>query len=132
MSAYRSSFLAAAGLALAWIALSPAPSSAQSGQFDEPWRFGTTNRSAIAVYMRQREDQLDGLGSGGSAGGTGQTYVCGSAGNGSSTAGATGNSTCIILNNSDGQVTVTQDSSGNQSADAQSSLSETLKELSDH
>ncbi len=134
MSAYRSSFLAAASLALAWAALTPAPSSAQTGQFSEPWHFGTTNRSAIAVYMRQREDQLDGRGTGSGSGGTGETYVCGSAGNGSATAGATGNNTCIILNNSDGQVVVHQDSSGDQNAnaDSQDTLSGTLDSMSGH
>jgi hypothetical protein len=110
----------AVSAAVAWSTLSPAPASAEA-QFNSPWAFSQTNRASIAVYMRQREDQKDLLSAGaGGTGSTAQTFVCGSAGEPKSGASALGNSTCIILNNADGQVTIDQDSLGDQGASATS------------
>ncbi|MBI1212187.1 MAG: hypothetical protein GC190_12040 [Alphaproteobacteria bacterium] len=83
-----------------------------------PWNFDPVNRAGVAVAMKNVED-------GGSGSGSGTTIVCGGtsggSGHGATGAGssATGNSSCIIVNNSDGNIIdVGQASNGNQSSDS--------------
>lgn len=87
----------------------------------EPWNFTPQNRAAIAIAIKNVED---GNGAGG-VGGGGTTVLCGGTsgaqGDGSTGSGAsaTANSSCVIVNNSDGAiVSVGQDSYGDQSAEA--------------
>lgn len=93
-----------------------------------PWSFTPQNRAAIAVAIKGIEDGSNGSGSG--AG----TIVCGGT-SGASGEGATGsgadskgNTSCIIVNNSDG-VTITnpQYNSGNISSDSDASSKTTNK-----
>ena len=90
--------------ALAMAAVPPAFGGELMG--DNPWSFTATNRASLAVAMKQLKD---------ADAGTGliapQTFVCG----GGSSA-ATGNSSCIILNNSTGLIEGDQDSAGDQDA----------------
>jgi hypothetical protein len=79
-----------------------------------PWNFDPVNRAGVAVAMKGIED-------GGNGSGTGTTIVCGgtSGGSGGGSTGsgssATGNSNCIIVSNSDGNIiNVGQESNGNQ------------------
>ena len=79
-----------------------------------PWNFDPVNRAGVAVAMKGIED-------GGSGSGGGTTIVCGGtsggSGHGATGAGssATGNSSCIIVSNSDGNIIdVGQASDGNQ------------------
>jgi hypothetical protein len=85
-----------------------------------PWNFTPQNRAAIAIAIKGVED-----GNNGGNGGAG-TIVCGGT-SGASGQGATGsgasstaNSSCIIINNSDGAiVTNPQYSDGNQDSDSE-------------
>lgn len=86
-----------------------------------PWSFSYQNRAAIAVAIKNMEDP--GSGSGGAG-----TIVCGgtsgASGEGSNGSGAsaTANSSCIIINNSDGAVVHNdQISDGDQTATSESS-----------
>jgi hypothetical protein len=86
-----------------------------------PWSFSYQNRAAIAVAIKNMEDP--GTGSGGAG-----TIVCGgtsgASGEGSNGSGAsaTANSSCIIINNSDGAVVNNdQISDGDQTATSESS-----------
>lgn len=79
-----------------------------------PWNFDPVNRAGVAVAMKGIED-------GGNGSGTGTTIVCGgtSGGSGSGSTGAgssaTGNQSCVIVSNSDGNIIdVGQASDGNQ------------------
>jgi len=88
-----------------------------------PWNFQQQNRAAIAIAIKNVEDP----GSAGGNGGAG-TIVCGgnsgASGQGAvgSASGATANSSCIIINNSDGAtVTNPQYSDGDQSASSSTS-----------
>jgi hypothetical protein len=83
-----------------------------------PWNFTPQNRAAIAIAIKNIEDPA----SGGSGAGT---IVCGGTGGASgqgatgSAASATANSSCIIINNSDGAIVDSdQDSEGDQDADS--------------
>jgi hypothetical protein len=83
-----------------------------------PWNFTPQNRAAIAIAIKNIEDPA----SGGSGAGT---IVCGGTGGASgqgatgSAASATANSSCIIINNSDGAIVDSdQDSDGDQDADS--------------
>lgn len=78
------------------------------------WKFKTQNRASIAALMQQVENadrarNATTVSSG--ASGFDQLVCAGDAG---ST--ATGNSTCIILNNSDGAIQIGQDAPGSQNA----------------
>lgn len=86
----------------------------------EPWDFTPQNRAAIAVAIKNIEDP----GSGGSGSGAG-TIVCGgtsgASGDGATGSGssATANSSCIIINNSDGAIVNNdQTSIGDQDAES--------------
>ncbi len=81
-----------------------------------PWNFTPQNRASIAIAIKNIEDP----GSGGSGAGTiicGGTSGAGGQGAVGSASGATANSSCIIINNSDGAiVTNPQYSDGDQEA----------------
>jgi hypothetical protein len=85
-----------------------------------PWNFTPQNRAAIAIAIKNIEDPATGGGAG--------TIVCGGTGGASgqgatgSASSATANSSCIIINNSDGAIVNSdQDSHGNQDADSTTS-----------
>lgn len=86
-----------------------------------PWNFTPQNRAAIAIAIKNVEDPA----SGGSGAGT---IVCGGTGGASgqgatgSAASATANSSCIIINNSNGAIVNSdQHSDGDQNADSTTS-----------
>lgn len=86
-----------------------------------PWSFSYQNRAAIAVAIKNVEDPGSGAGGAGTivCGGTSGASGEGSNGSGAS---ATANSSCIIINNSDGAVVNNdQTSDGDQTANSQSS-----------
>lgn len=91
-----------------------APASAQMSE--KAWDFkNQTNRAAIASLIYQVDNgQMDGS----SAAGTGSANACG--GGGTST--ATGNYTCIIVNNSTAMIDALQDSTGDQTSTADSDV----------
>lgn len=95
----------------------------------EPWGFQQQNRASIAALMQQVENRNNttAVASTGYAGY--DQLVCGGGGSGGGESTATANSTCIILNNSDGSIQIGQDAQGNQ--DASSAANTTLNELSD-
>ena len=82
---------------------------ANAQQYNQAWGFTTQNRASIAALMQQVEG--NGANTAAAQGGF-DTLVCG--GDGASS--ATGNSTCIILNNATGNVEIGQDTEGNQDA----------------
>ena len=81
---------------------------ANAQQFNQAWSFTSQNRASIAALMQQ----VEGSETGAAAQGSFDTLVCG--GDGASS--ATGNSTCIILNNATGTVEIGQDTEGDQDA----------------
>lgn len=95
------------------------------GLNNNAWAPQASNRAAIAALMRQVEQDGSASNSGalGYAGSSVTQLICGSnsgEGTGGSSANAQANSSCIILNNSDGALNINQDSEGEQSADANS------------
>jgi hypothetical protein len=90
------------------------PASAQMSE--KAWDFkNQTNRAAIASLIYQVDNgQMDGS----TAAGTGSANACG--GGGTST--ATGNYTCIIVNNSTALIDALQDSTGDQTSTADSDV----------
>ena len=83
-----------------------------NAQLDEPWGFSGQNRASIAALIKQVED---GSNSGTVVSGTSGNIVnlvCGA----DASSSATGNSSCIILNNSDADINLGQDSEGDQTA----------------
>lgn len=105
--------------------------SANAQMANEPWTFKQQNRASIAALMQQVENRNGTTAATAAAAPGGlDTLICG--GDGASA--ATGNSTCIILNNSNGAIEIGQDAQGNQDANnsqntAVNSLSETLNDL---
>lgn len=103
-----------AGIALATL-VEAAPAGAQMSE--SPWQFRYRDRAGLAVVMKQTEDAASN--SGGLYGGSGAgvsadttVLVCG----GESASTATSNSSCIILNNATGDLSIGQDSLGDQNA----------------
>lgn len=90
----------------------PFPALAQ--MVSEPWSFQPQNRASIAALMRQVENENA---QAVSATPSITTLVCGSDGKSS----ATGNSTCVILNNAAGNLNIGQDAQGDQSASSNTS-----------
>lgn len=91
-----------------------------SAQMMESYRFQARDRASIAFGMREVENPRQvPQASGGAAAVT--QLVCGSGEDGSTAAGSTANSSCVILNNVAGGVSVGQDSTGDQDATANSS-----------
>ncbi len=87
---------------------------ADAQMMEKPYSFNPQNRASIAALIRSVEE--DGSSSSSAqavTGSTGTTLVCGGS---ADSAGATGNSSCIILNNSTGEITTSQLSEGDQSA----------------
>lgn len=97
---------------------------------NSPWGFAQeASRASIAALIESQK-----TGSGASASGTVNGAGYGNACGGGGTAAATGNYTCIILNDSYAQISAGQDSMGNQVADSNtdtggSTLSEILQSL---
>lgn len=92
---------------------SGAPVSAQ--MFNTPFTFAPQNRASIAALMKSVEDQggsQSGVVAGSGTSGDITNLVCGADG----TSSADGNSTCIILNNSDGLLDIGQESNGDVTA----------------
>lgn len=83
---------------------------AHAQMINQPWSFAQQNRASIAALMKQTEDSGNAAAT--IASGGYDQLVCG--GDGASS--ATGNSTCIIMNNSDGAIQIGQDAQGNQDA----------------
>lgn len=81
---------------------------------DSPWSFNGQNRASIAALIQQVEEGSNSSSvTSSSDSGSTTTLVCGS---NSSDSTATGNSVCIILNNSEGAISVGQDNTGIQDA----------------
>lgn len=115
------------------VAFVSAPAWAQ-GLNNNAWTPQASNRAAVAALIRQVE-QDDGASSNsgalGYAGSSVTQLICGSnsgEGTGGSSANAQANSSCIILNNSDGALNINQDSEGEQSADANSTETTNIDE----
>ncbi|OKH88623.1 hypothetical protein [Thalassospira sp. TSL5-1] len=108
---------------------------AQAQMFEKPWSAPVQNRASLAVVMKQAESgMLSGNGTGSASSGTNSLtqLVCGGGGG---TASATANSSCVILNNSNGTVNTGQDSVGDQTANSNTqtnttNLSDALENLS--
>lgn len=101
-------------LALVGGVLLSAPAAAQLISKDA-WQAPPHNRASIAFSMKAITDGASGSASG--AQGVTQ-FLCG----GGSTS-ATANNTCIILNNSNGEILTDQDSDGSQTATNETTLS---------
>lgn len=91
---------------------------AHAQMINQPWGFTQQNRASIAALMKQTEDSRNATAATATPGSYDQ-LVCG----GDDTSSAAGNSTCIILNNSDGAIQIGQDTQGDQEA---TSIAETL------
>ena len=104
-------------IALVAAGLVPAISMAQPGQNSEPWSAQPADRAGLAVALKQADG---GFPSANGSGGSTTQLVCGG---GTGTASATANSTCIILNNSTGEIDVGQGSRGDQTATSSESTS---------
>ncbi|MGB4056681.1 MAG: hypothetical protein WBK77_01195 [Alphaproteobacteria bacterium] len=92
-----------------------------------PWGFANQNRASIAALIKQVEDNGSSSGSNASGlvGSNITNLVCGD-GQGSSK--AQGNSACVILNNSTGDITTGQDTTGDQTAENTSTETTTVNE----
>ena len=90
---------------------------------DSPWGFSSQNRASIAALIQQVENADDNTSA--SAATSVTTLVCGGD---SADSSAAGNSTCIILNNSDGLITLNQENMGNQDANSESSETTNVEE----
>jgi hypothetical protein len=90
------------------------PTSAHAQMANNPWSFKPQNRASVAALIRQVETQDDAADAVTqiAAPASFTNLVCGSDGKSA----ATGNSTCVILNNATGGVNVGQDADGNQTA----------------
>lgn len=83
---------------------------AQAQMRSDPWGFQTQNRASIAALIRQVEGGPQPV-----ATTSITSLVC--AGDGGSS--ASGNSTCVILNNAMGDLRVGQEANGNQTASSE-------------
>ena len=92
-----------------------------SAQMMESYRFQGRDRASIAFGMRDVENPRPAIGASGA--GSVTQLVCGSGEGGSTAAGSTANSSCVILNNVAGGVDVGQDSVGDQNANASAQTS---------
>ena len=87
---------------------------------NQPWGFTQQNRASIAALMKQIEEKETTQAATTAAAGGYDQLVCGKDGESS----ATGNNTCIIMNNSDGVIQIGQDANGNQSATSNTETNE--------
>jgi len=86
---------------------------------DRAWNFNNqTSRASVASLIMQNEKSQSATG----------IAAAGNACGGGGTAAATGNYTCIILNNSSALIDALQDTTGDQSADADSDVSVTTSD----
>ena len=93
------------------VTMLPALSNAQVD--NNPWGFTGQNRASIAALMKQIDDNKSSRSNVvASGGGDIVNLVCGA----DATSSAKGNSSCIILNNSDAAIDLGQDSQGDQTA----------------
>lgn len=131
-SAVAIALVGAAGLQLAGTTVAYA-------QMMESYRFQSRDRASIAFAMRQVENESSSNSSSGvvSQSPAAQTVlVCGGGGGGDTASSSTANSTCLILNNATGEISVGQDNQGNQDSNASSeatqnnSLSSALEDMS--
>jgi hypothetical protein len=90
---------------------------------ERPWGFNTQNRASIAALIKQVEGSSSA--STVTAGTSITNLICGGDG---ADASATGNSSCIILNNSDGVISVGQDAAGNQDANSETTETTNVEE----
>ncbi len=90
-----------------------------------PWGFSNQNRASIAALMKQAEDSNSRGATAAQVGGDVTNLVCG---NGANSSTATGNSACIIMNNSNGDISTGQDSTGDQTAENTSTDTTTVNE----
>ncbi|NIA71785.1 hypothetical protein HBA54_24625 [Pelagibius litoralis] len=107
-------FLVYAAFAVTLMAHLAGDASAQMNE--QPWGFSARSGGSMAIFMKQVDaGLLDGNSGSGSAAVSGTTtyLVCG----GEGSAGARGNSSCIILNNSDGALNLGQEAVGDQTAE---------------
>ncbi len=102
---------------VAFISFFIAPVDTNAQMNETPWGFKTQNRASIASLIKQVEDA-----EGRSAANTATTsgavtqLICGGD---SANASSAGNTTCIILNNSDGMISLDQTNNGDQGADSE-------------
>ena len=90
---------------------------ASAQMYERPWGFAARSGGSMAIFMKQVDEGMlsSSSGSGQAAiAGTTTYLVCG----GEGSAGARGNSSCIILNNSDGALNLGQDAVGDQTAES--------------
>jgi hypothetical protein len=121
-------FAAVAAVLVTAMAGSQLPAIAGGEEFNlgnRPWDFTPQNRAGIAALIEQQKN--------GTLGGTGTGNGGGCGGNaGNST--ATGNYTCIIINESQAAIEILQDENGGQTANTQTqtsggNLSDALQDL---
>lgn len=89
---------------------------AAAQMYEQPWGFAGRSGGSMAIFMKQVDaGMLDGNSGSGAAAVSGTTtyLVCG----GEGSAGARGNSSCIILNNSDAALNIGQEAVGDQTAE---------------
>ncbi len=117
--------------ACAVITILPFNYSHAQGMNNNAWSPNPSNRASIAALIRQVEqgEASGSIGSAASANGVTQ-LICGtSSGDGGLTSATSqANSSCIIMNNSSGDLNVNQDSIGDQSADAVLTATTTIDE----
>lgn len=117
-----------AGIVALGLAGLAAPTARADGLFNRAWNFTPTDRGGLAVVMRQVNGGMWDAGRNSSGVGSYNItqYVCSGD---SSSASATGNSSCIILgSNASGSVNAGQNSNGDSSAN--SSINDLINQLS--
>jgi|GEM_PF-1085221 len=112
--------VALCGIAIILFCVFAADANAQMNE--SPWGFKNQNRASIAALIRQVEDEDSSSTS--TSGGVTQ-LICGGD---SADASSAGNSTCIILNNSDGIITLDQDNTGDQNSESEATETTNVEE----
>lgn len=129
LSARRLLTLPAISLAVvSALSVFPSVAFAEDGQNRQAWGFPDRAAPSMAIIMKQESDAQSATAAGGDGG---NALVCGG---GSGGATATANSTCVILNNSTGNIDVGQGSKGNQTGttnEATNGVAKTQTSLSD-
>jgi hypothetical protein len=118
MSERVSHVLAAAGAVV--LLASAAPQLANAQQFTDPVDIGGQRNGAAIAQMIERTEERGGISGASANGGSVEstTVLCGGGGRDGTSSSATSNRNCIILNDANGEVQVGQESSGDQTADA--------------
>jgi len=113
--------LCVSALALIGVLAETGPAAAQRALYEQ-YAFPQTNRASMAVVIKQAESGMFTSSSGvadSSGSAAAPVFLCGGSSGGSSTSSsssATANSSCIILNNSNGNISIDQDSKGSQTS----------------